>query len=384
MSERDYLGDSVEENINLRALRDSLAGYLEGVASRLAPGRFRFCRQGSLVPTAGHQASMPTCFAVKAAWQAGLWQEWPQERRRGCVEFIRSFQESSGWFIDPWLERASRTHMRKILRQGTLALLGKGSWAELRDRTARNRRAETRQCAATLFMVGEKPPYPLPVEAATVTGVRSYVQRLDWRQPWSAGSHLSHLLFLLSSNYRAFGEPTNYEALIDAILGFLADIRDPQSGCWFRGAPPSAIKINGAMKVLSGLRWVSRPYPDCTQLLDFALRQPFEAEGCGFLNRVFVVREALRGVPEGYRQGQVRDLAIQTLAAVQPFRKPDGAFSFYDDHAATTYYGAPVSHGLLESDLHGCAMMAWAVALAVELLGPDSLLGSEHWRAHQP
>jgi len=46
-------------------------------------------------------------------------------------------------------------------------------------------------------------------------------------------------------------------------------------------------------------------------------------------------------------------------------------------------YGAKVSKGFAISDLHGTAMMCWAIALALDLLKPDLPEGGEYWRAHR-
>jgi len=370
-------------SIDLNELRESIARWLDEMSFGLEIGRFRFCSKNSLVPVTGRQAQVSTCFAVKSAWQAGLWESWSADRQRACIDFINSFQRPDGWFADPWLKIAARPDMKGLIKHTLLSLAGRASWQELIDTPERNLRAETRQSIATLFMVNELPEHPLPMEQTTTEGIRAYLEKFDWRQPWSAGSHLSHLMFFVSANHRTHGRLVNYAELIDFILEFLVSIRDPESGCWYRGTPPDVIKINGAMKVFSGLQWIDRPYPDCTRLLDFALKQPFQTDGCGFLNRLFVIHEAMKGSPLGYRRELIRELAMNALETVIRFQKPDGGFSFYETYAQTHYYGARVSKGLPVSDLHGTAMMVWAIALAIELIGDDAPSGSELWRAHR-
>jgi hypothetical protein len=350
----------------------------------LAPGRFRFCLEGSFVPTEGKAAQMSTCFAMKSTWQAGIWETWSEERRLACIDFLKSFQRPQGWFADPWLEKASRSDVKTYLRRTLLALCGRVPWGQFSDQAEQNLRAETRQSAATLAMVEEVSPHPLPLKLTSEEEIRIFLNKFDWGQPWAAGSHLSHLIFFLSLNHRIFGLVPNYDALMDFICNFLASIRDPETGCWFRGSPTDFIKINGAMKIFSGLQWIDRPYPDCTHLLDFALRQPLQPDGCGFLNQLLVVNEARKGSPDRYRSDQINDLAMQALEAAVGFQKPDGGFSFYQKHAQTDYYGVKVSRGLPESDLHGTCMIVWAIALALEMLGDNGPSGREQWRAHRP
>ncbi len=143
------------------------------------------------------------------------------------------------------------------------------------------------------------------------------------------------------------------------------------------------MKVNGAMKGLSGLHWLDRPYPDCRDLMDLALQQPFEIDGCGFVNRLFVVHEAKKGVPAGYRNQEIHDLALTALESIAQFRRSDGGFSFNMSGAQTYYYGARVSEGDLIGDLHGAAMMTWGIALTLALVGDSGIPGSDHWRVHR-
>lgn len=338
-------------------VREALGNWFEQSVAGLSPGRFRFCLRGSLVPVADRQAQFATCFAMEAAWQAGLWDNWPAERHAACTEFVRSFQTEEGWFVDPWLGRASRPSLMDAARAAAKACIGRPRGIPVLDRDRINIRAETRQAASTLLMVKSAPRFPLPIECVKPDEARRFLEHLDWTQPWGAGSHLSHLLFLLTVNRTLFGLVERYDDLVDVVVNCLSGIRDPDTQCWHRGDPPVAMEINGAMKVLSGLQWLDRPYPDCSRLMDLALSQPFENDGCGFFNRLFVVSECRRACPKGYRTEDVASLAERALGALSVFRKPDGGFSFYRAHAQTGYCGARVSKGFAVSDLHGAAMM---------------------------
>jgi hypothetical protein len=362
--------------------RSGLQAWLEELACDLEPGRFRFCLKGNMVPTSGRKAQFATCFAVKAAWQAGLWDNWTVKRRSACEEFVRSFQLEDGWFVDPWLKRASRPGLIDVARFAFNACRGRSQQPYLFGRHRMNLRAETRQTSSTLLMVKSAPRFPLPIECPKPDDVRRFLDHLDWTQPWGAGSHLSHLLFMWTINRSVFGLVERYGDLVDVVMDFLSGIRDPDTQCWHRGNPPVVMKINGAMKVLSGLQWIDRPYPDCSRLMDLALSQPFERDGCGFFNRLLVVRECRRGCPQDYRTEDIVSLAERALLEIATFRKTDGGFSFYSDHAQTHYYGARVSKGFAVSDIHGAAMMVWATAICLELIGGSSN-DPMTWRAHK-
>ncbi len=247
---------------------------------------------------------------------------------------------------------------------------------ELLNRHSAIVRAETRQAASTLLMVGAFPRYPLPLEISQPEEVESFVRRFDWGNPWTAASHLAHALVFLCINYKAFGGPPRYHEITDRILSFLESVRDHKSGTWFTRSPSPAIKVNGAMKVLTGLQWLGRQLPDCRALIDFALAQPFESDGCGFLNRFYVVAQSVTGCPPGYRDLQVRALAERVVEHAGQYYRDDGGFSFYPTRAQTHYYGARVSNGNNLADLHGTVMLSWALALAYRKL---ELPGAKVW-----
>lgn len=365
----------------LSVWRAGLSDWLEAMARGLELGRFRFCSEGSRVPTSGHTAHFATCFALKAAWQAGLWETWSSARRDACAAFVRSFQEPDGWFVDPWLQRASRPTSREWVRALAGAALRRRPLSLLLDRPAMNLRAETRQSAGTLLMVGAEPEYPLPFPWKDEREVLAFIRRLSWANPWSAGSHLSHVVFFLQALSRSRVPPADARRTLDAIIAFLDEVRDPESGSWFVGRPSDEEKLNGAMKVLSALEWLGRPWPDCSRLVAFALRQPARSDGCGFLNRLHAVYLGLRGCSPGYMDSEVRECAADALRRIGAFRKTDGGFSFYEGRAQAGYYGARVSDGLCVSDLHGAAMMAWATAICVSLLGVETTVTG--WKVHR-
>ena len=45
------------------------------------------------------------------------------------------------------------------------------------------------------------------------------------------------------------------------------------------------------------------------------------------------------------------------------FRKADGGYSFFEESAERSIYGATVSQALKESDLHGTIMLTWTLAM---------------------
>lgn len=361
-------------------VKQSISSWLDEMASGLELGRFRFCKKGSLVPTAGHQAQFVTCFAIKSAWHMGLWEEWSQVKQEACVQFIQSFQREDGYFVDDGMLRrmvfGSALGLRTFLR-----IVSQGKFSEWKqDIVSRAIRAETRQSAATLRLVQANIPYCLPLLCPSKVEVQRYIRALSWTNPWGAGSHASHLIVFLHTNRNCSERSEDHQALIETAFNELDNLRDSQTGAWGEGHVEPHIKLNGAMKVLTAYKWTGRPLEQAEKLIDLALSQPFQGDGCGFLNQLFVLRESSVNCP-GYRESEIRDLAMQALNAVRKFRQADGAFSFYQHSAQRGYYGAWVSLGGQQSDMHGTVMMTWACALCFELLGIANELG---WRSSWP
>ena len=339
--------------------------WLKQLSAGLEPGRFRFSLRGNLVPSSGKRALFPTIFATRIAWQTRIWDEWPERRRQVCIDFMKSFQEETGAFSDPWL----LTNLRyQNLKEVALAIFCHTNWPmKYSVRRSERLRAESRQTAPTLIMIGSMPKYPLPVELSNTQAVDAFFDALDWSNPWNAGSHCSHQMALLSINKNFFGIEDHYEDVINQILQRLEEIRDVATGTWFSGSPSDNLKINGAMKILGGLQWLSRPYPDCTRLLEFSLEQPFEKHGCGFLNRLLVVYYCLKASKEPQHKREVSVVATKALDEIEKYHKPDGGFSFFRERAAASYAYAKVSRSLAEGDLHGSMLIVWALSVIQEI-----------------
>ena len=363
-----------------RELKESVASWLEEMARGLPAGRFRFCRRRGFVPTNGPEGQVSTCFAVKSAWHIGAWQDWQGEAQDACTRFIQSFQTPEGNFVDRWLLRnlsvAPRLAALKHLRLADL--LGHDSC----DSRRRAVRAETRQSAATLLLVGERPLFPLPTSMwAAESDVRQFVRSLDWTSPWGSGSHTSHLVSFLVMNDRLRGGPSPHSSLLlDATFDEANRFLDERTGTWGQGAISPVQRINGAMKMLTAHSWAKRriPYPE--NLIDYALDHASGADGCGVLDRLFVLHRGSLDAPD-HRIDGVRQFALSALDEIMDYRQRDGGFSFSPVRAQRAYYGALVSLGERQSDMHGTVMLTWAWAIALDMLGLRQEVG---WRISVP
>ena len=352
------------------SFKGSVGLWLEEMGEGLSPGRFRFCKTRSLVPSHGRGGQVTTCFAAKSAWHIGDWEDWPDETTEGCTRFIKSFQQPDGNFVDRWLlRRMAWTRWLVLTKHGKF----KEMFADSSEDKIRVVRAETRQSAATLMLLGDRPTHPLPTTWQSESSVREFVRSLDWTHPWGAGSHTSHLVAFLVMNG---GAPKLVEAAFEESGRYL----DETTGAWADGEVSHVQRINGAMKMLTAYDWAERPIPHPDRLLDYTLTEVSDEDGCGVLDKLFVVHQARKWLP-GYRTADLEKVALEGLKEIAAYRQEDGGFSFRQNRAQHSYYGALVSLRERQSDMHGAVMFTWACAIALDLLGMREELG---WRLSKP
>ena len=65
---------------------------------------------------------------------------------------------------------------------------------------------------------------------------------------------------------------------------------------------------------------------------------------------------------------------------IKQHQKPDGGFSYYIKHSQRSYYGLPITRGLVESDMHGTVLLTWALVMIVELID----LNKADWKVIKP
>ena len=243
-------------------------------------------------------------------------------------------------------------------------------------------RAETRQSAATLMLLGDRPKYPLPMDLGLNRGVGARVRAIhgldaalggweSYESPCRVSCHEQRderelMRWLRSLLEAAFEESDKY--------------LDEATGAWAKGDVSHLQRINGAMKMLTAYNWAARPVPYPDRLLDYTLNEVSGEDGCGILDRLFVIQQAGKWAPD-YRARDVEGIALEALGEISRYRQDDGGFSFRPNRAQHSYYGALVSLREKQSDMHGAVMFTWACAVALDLLGIREKVG---WQLSKP
>lgn len=346
--------------------------WLHQSESKDIPGRYQHVLRRPLSSKRGDTGQGLTCFAIKSAWHIGLWDDWALSNRSRHIDFVQSFQRPDGRFLDDRMLRAIKWgSLPSSIRAAEFA-----DWPH--GPVSRAIRAETRQSAATIMQVGARPRYPGPLEASNPEDLAEFLDSLDWTKPWAAGSHASHLVFELV--WAASAGDSRAALLLDEAHGQIQRRRHP-SGAWGDGEIATRELVNGAMKMLTAYRWAGWELDEGEQLLRLAIDQPFLDEGCGVVNRLFVVSELLRQCANRALVAEAEDLAGRAIEYVSRFQRGDGGFSFGARRAQTRYYGAWMSLGGVQGDMHGTVMFTWALALCFDVLAMSEDLG---WHPSKP
>lgn len=323
-------------------------------------GYFKYSLSGDLYGPRVHWGLGQLVFATKILYMIDKLNDVDEEKRENLIQAILSFQKPNGYIHDPFISKLTR-------RERVKKFLKNGDFESLLNTAVK--RAETRQSYAALFSLGAKPKRPFLHIPYTKEGIRKYLKSMDWQQPWASGSHLSHLLFFLRYNKNLFGQHSNeVEELIDCAIEWVNRFQSPVDGCWYNGEVPDTQKVNGAMKILTGLSASGRlPFSYPEKIIDTALKIAKSSDACNDFNVVYVLYCCSKSVD--HRIDDIKDFCIRRLGHYKRYYHEDiGGFSFKLNKANDVYYGTKITKGLNEPDIHGTALFLWGITLISKIL----------------
>lgn len=351
----------------LQSLNEQLPAYLQKLEVPGTIGRFLPCLQDP-TPLGREMALGFSCLALKTYYMLGLWDTLDSPRQRAWLHFIKSYQ------IQGRIRNDAVTNNAFVDKPLYNFLEPQRSWSQkLREvfkpemnHTFQQKTviAETKQAIATLIEVGDKPAYVYLGAPRTIAGVRSFFEQQDWSKPWGAGGQTAALVvFLKTQAGQIAGSHTPSTNLIDAANHFYTEIADQQTGLYFIGdsAPQYYEAINGAMKVLTALDWLETPIHYPQQLMDTCLSRLPSAEGCHLVDAVYVLYRCLQQTD--YKRKAAQEYCARVLDMIVKHQNLDGGFSYSIGRSQTSYYGAPITNGSAESDIHGTILLTWALAM---------------------
>ncbi|MGU3647262.1 acyltransferase [Microbacterium sp. C23T] len=237
-----------------------------------------------------------------------------------------------------------------------------------------------------LDLLGSEFPAPLTwVTAATPERVVEFCESLPWAtDAWGAGHHIDGFGTAILWTKRA-GHPIP-AGVEEALFGWLLLHADPQTGMWGSTTPD-----RGLLPVVNGFYRASRgtfaqfgvPLPHPDRVIDTVLRHArdprwFAAGARNACNVLDVAHPLWLARGSGYRDDEVRELAVRLLSDALATWVPGAGFSFREP--------SPATRGLTETEpgLQGTEMWLAILWYLADLAGVSNALGYRPRGVHRP
>ena len=339
----------------IKNYRENIWEWFNKVMVDDKPGYIRLCSKGDLLKPTTDSGLGWTALGLKLCHILNFF-DFDKNLKKQLVSRIKSFQvsdgESSGYFED-------RALLKKLDKFNLLKLN--------RTKDFNARRAETRQAIVSLKCVNEMPIYPLDFMWKDGSEIVKFIRNLPWSDnPWHSGSHTSHLVIFLDTNFKLTREK-KFLKLIEVIFEELSNVYNKKTGSWYRENPPDYQKVNAAMKVLTAYDFLKREVPNPQKLIDYCLNTVIESGACNLVDLLYVLHVCQKSTT--YRKLEIQEIAFKSLDIIKSHFKDDGGLSYSHDGTQSGYYGAKVSRGFKDiGDLHGTKLYSWSLSIVSDLL----------------
>jgi len=343
-------------------LKEKVPQFLERLKGKKNPGFFHYSLSGDLYDENIKWGLGNTVFAAKIYYTLDLLDKLSQKDKDDMVNFIKSFQKTDSVIYDSLIKR------RAFLREKLSAIKNLDFNNFFHQQVIK---AETRQAISALKFFREKPNIPCQEFSRTEKEIEKYLNNLNWSKPWGAGSHFSHLIFFLKNS-----DLKNREHLINFAINSVNRLQNSENGSWYKGKPSLQQKINGAMKIIVALKVAERmnfQYPE--KLIDLCLSVKNNRHACDNFNIIYVLKYTCQLTNRSYRYQEIKSFATERLNIYKKYYFPEiGGFSFCPQRANARYYGAKVTKGLNEPDIHGTCLFLWGISIISQILGFNNKL----------
>lgn len=336
-----------------------VSSFLESMY--LGNGMFKYTYSSDIVqPKENFFGLASSVFALKIGHMTSS--KFVKENFKDIKSFIFTFRNEDSTFHERFIARKSFTRRmaKSILSKDLKHIMN-----------VYNTIAETRQTYAALKVYNTEitTPYNVIVEYKK-QDVKNYFNNLDWRNPWHAASHVSHLAFFSRYCFSvgSINEET-FNVIKESILECLKLYQD-REGFIYIGNPSFQCKVNALMKVCLILESL-----DCNDFFDSynhclteSILKSIEGNhGCDLFNTLWVTRFLNKGKSSS---DKIKDYCLKMSETYSMYyHKELGGFSFFKNRCSKGYYGARVTKSSNEPDIHGTSLFLWGIVALNELLG---------------
>jgi hypothetical protein len=256
-------------------LKPEVSGFLESMQSHKIQGYYRYSYSGDIYDDSFNWNPGSSVFALKIYYTLGI--ENP-EAIKSASTYIQSFFHQDGLIYDDFIYKKGRP-------RAFLSGIKHHSLENIFNQ--KYKIAETRQCYSALMLHDQLPKQLLKISIpSTEKEIDVYLNKLNWQQPWDSGSHFSHLMFFLNLARQSNQiDQETFENLSNCAISWVNRLQNANDGSWCNGNPSARFKVNGAMKILSGLIAAGRQefsYPE--KLIDLCLSVSNNETACDNFN----------------------------------------------------------------------------------------------------
>ena len=343
---------------------NNLPRFLKLLESDSKPGYYKYSLSGDLYDESKNWGLGNAVFATKILYMIN---QLTPEKEKNLASFISSFQTNKGEFYDPIVMKNT-----KFLRFARTIKYIDFSHA-LNKYTIR---AETRQAFASLFSINRIPTIPFKNIPNDKSSLKKYIHKLDWAKPWGASSHISHLIFFIYYN-KVYYKINEEEAsnLIKMIFLELEQYHQ-KDGSWYKSGfqIPTFQKVNSAMKIMTAYDIINKSVDNPEGLIDLCLKTINSGHACNHFNIIKVLYNCMSFTD--YQRDETMEYCNRRLDMYKKHYWPEyGGFSFEEREANQFYYGAKITKGITEPDIHGTVMFLWGIVLISKILRIKELKG---------
>ncbi len=294
---------------NARALKDQVLQWLQTMHIKEEP-------VWAYQMNAGSDATVYTsCFAVFLKHLFNDLKTLPPEQIDEWLTYIKGFQqEKTGLFVDP--EASARvtdpTHDEEHL-----------------DRQL------TTFCLSAIEALGGKPDYPLLFldEWTSKAPLTSWLDNLNWENPWNSGNKVMFLAICFAYNYEHFGDEKAKEAL-NVWFDWMDRNQNPKTGFWGTSRDSDYfVGMGGFYHQFLIYEYFDRTLQYSEQIVDrmLLLQQPdglyFPGQGGGSCDDIDAISPLVHFYFKlNYRRDKIRNSLRRSLSAILENQNPDGGF----------------------------------------------------------
>jgi len=202
---------------------------------------------------------------------------------------------------------------------------------------------------------------------------------MPWdKAPMGAGNMCDHGITMMRMNVKMGYE--EYQSIIDDMYSWFEQNQDKNTGFW----GSIALQGNNGL-VQAGYHLMRGSYfydkkeiNYIEKIIDITIKSIYECpifkdgvgEGCHDMDH-FVILERGLYLTNGYRENDIKLIAIQRLEQLEVMKKNDGGFSFEANNSITNHNRYDVTPGLNESDLVGTVFYLETILRIKKILGEE-------------